>query len=120
VSSKLFPVSGNNFDLAARVESVNLYVCWTTHDAPLPGYRHHCSTAYEALREAGHDPEVKHALSFGGLPGAIQTPARKKVKEHTGRYWVPALETDDGKWIGGTQEIVAWAAANPAATGATA
>jgi hypothetical protein len=59
-------------------------------------------------------PEVKHALSYGALPGALQTPARKAVKEHTGRYWVPALETVDGVWIGGSKRIVAWAKANPA------
>jgi hypothetical protein len=93
---------------------MRLYVCWTTKDAPLPPGRHVCNAAYEALREAGHDPEVSHTLSFGGLPGAIQTPGRKKVKEHTGSYWVPALETDDGEWIGGSKKIVAWAKANPA------
>jgi hypothetical protein len=79
-----------------------------------------CNTAYEALLDAGHEPEVKYALSFGGLPGAIQTPARKLVNEKTGSYWVPALETDDGEWVGGSEAIVAWAAANPATAQATA
>ena len=93
---------------------MRLYVCWTTRDTPLPPGRHACSAAYDALRDAGHDPEVTHALSFGALPGAIQTPARRKVKENTGSYWVPALETDDGKWIGGTKAIIDWADEHPA------
>jgi hypothetical protein len=88
---------------------VNLYVCWTTKDPPLPPHRHPCTDAYEALREAGHEPEVRYALSYGGLPGVIQTPARRRVKENTGEYWVPALETDEGEWIGGSRAIVAWA-----------
>jgi hypothetical protein len=94
---------------------VNLYVCWTTRDLPLPPGKHVCATAYEALREAGHEPDVKHALSYGGLPDAVQTPRRKRVKENTGSSWVPALETDDGKWVSGSQAIVAWAEAHPAA-----
>jgi hypothetical protein len=92
---------------------MKLYVCWTTKETPLPPGRHVCAAAYDALRDAGHDPEVKHALSFGALPGAIQTPARKKVKEHTGSYWVPALETEDGEWIGGSKAIIEWAEAHP-------
>ena len=51
---------------------------------------------------------------MGACRRAVQTPARKKVKEHTGSYWVPALETDDGEWIGGSREIVAWAERHPA------
>jgi hypothetical protein len=97
---------------------MKLYVCWTTKDLPLPPGRHVCSAAYDALREAGHEPEVGYARSYGALPGAVQTPARKLVKEKTGSYWVPALETDDGEWIGGSKRIIAWAAENPAAPGA--
>lgn len=93
---------------------MKLYVCWTTRDLPLPPGKHVCTVAYDALRDAGYDPDVSHALSYGGLPGAIQTPARKRVKEHTGKYWVPALETDDGEWIGGSKAIAAWAEQHPA------
>jgi hypothetical protein len=94
---------------------MDLYVCWTTKDMPLPPRRHFCNTAYEALRDAGYTPDVKHAHSYGGIPGPLQTPTRKKVKENTGAYWVPAVETDDGEWIGGSEQIVAWAEAHPAA-----
>jgi hypothetical protein len=93
---------------------VNLYVCWTTRELHLRPGGHPCTNAHKALKEAGHDPEVKYAHSLGGIPGALQTPTRKKVKEHTGEYWVPALETDDGEWIGGAKEIVAWAEQHPA------
>ncbi|HEY5977598.1 MAG TPA: hypothetical protein VIT85_07050 [Solirubrobacterales bacterium] len=93
---------------------MKLYVCWTTKDMPLPPRRHVCNIAYEALLEAGHEPEVTHALSYGGLPDALQTPARKRVKEKTGSTWVPALETDGGEWVSGSEAIAAWAAANPA------
>jgi hypothetical protein len=93
---------------------MDLYVCWTTRDLPLPPRTHPCTVAYDALREAGYDPKVKYAHSLAQIPGFLQTPTRKKVKEHTGEYWVPALETDDGEWVGGSQEIVAWAEQHPA------
>jgi hypothetical protein len=48
------------------------------------------------------------------MPAALQTRNRKLVEEKTGNYWVPALETDDGTWIGDSQEIVAWAETHPA------
>src|SRR4051794_26163774 len=95
---------------------MDLYVCWTTKDLPVPPGKHVCATAYEALRDAGYDPVVKHAHSYGRIPGSLQTPTRKKVKEHTGSYWVPAVETDDGEWIGGSKRIVAWAEAHPASS----
>ena len=94
---------------------MKLYVCWTTKDLPLPPRRHVCNIAHEALLEAGYEPEVTHALSYGGVPDAVQTPARKRVKAKTGSSWVPALETDDGEWVSGSQEIVDWAATHPAA-----
>jgi hypothetical protein len=81
---------------------MKLYVCWTNRELHLRPGGHPCANADKALREAGHDPEVIHAHSLGPIPGALQTQTRKKVKEHTGEYWVPALETDDGEWIGGS------------------
>jgi hypothetical protein len=93
---------------------VKLYVCWTNRELHLRPGGHPCANAYKALSEAGHDPEVVHAHSLGAVPGALQTPTRKKVKEHTGEYWVPALETDEGEWIGGSKAIVAWAGQHPA------
>jgi hypothetical protein len=92
---------------------MKLYVCYTTAQLPRPG-GHPCANAHKALRAAGHDPEVVHALGLGGLPRFLQTGARKEVREHTGKYWVPALETDEGEWIGGSQNIVKWAEDHPA------
>ena len=92
---------------------MKLYVCWTKRELHLRPGGHPCANAYKALQEAGHEPRVKYAHSLGGLPGAVQTPTRKLVKEKTGEHWVPALETDDGEWIGGSKEIVAWAGAAP-------
>jgi hypothetical protein len=93
---------------------MKLYVCYTSRERhlPRPG-GHPCANAYKALRIAGHDPQVERSYSFGGMPAALQTRNRKLVEEKTGNYWVPALETDDGTWIGGSQEIVAWAETHP-------
>jgi hypothetical protein len=93
---------------------MKLYVCYTRREMHIPFTGgHSCAKAYEALRTAGHDPEVVHALSFGGLPGAVQSPARKRVHEHTGSYWVPALETDSGEWVSGSQQIMDWSERHP-------
>jgi hypothetical protein len=93
---------------------MKLYVCWTTKEPHLRPGGHPCANAYKALRAAGHDPDVTHSLSVGFIPDALQTPARKLVKEKTGTSWVPALETDEGEWISGSEEIAAWAERNPA------
>ena len=93
---------------------MKLYVCYTTRELHIRRGGHPCANAYKALRAAGHDPEVVHALSLGAMPRPLQTGTRKKVHEHTGKYWVPALETDDGEWVGGSQNIVQWAEEHPA------
>jgi hypothetical protein len=90
---------------------VKLYVCWTTRGHP---GGHACTRAYEALRAAGHDPEVVKARAWGILPEFMQTGARKRVKAGTGSYFVPALERDDMGWVSGSEEIIAWAERNPA------
>lgn len=94
---------------------MKLYVCYTTVDHPhIPGIgKHACSRAYRELRTAGYDPEVIRAYGFGGLPDALQPPRRKLVKEKTGSPWVPALETDEGEWISGSQAIADWAEKHP-------
>ena len=95
---------------------MKLYVCYGTwRPAPRPG-GHPCGKAHEALREAGHDPEVVKAKGLGLLPDAFNNSAgRKRAEELTGKRWVPVLELDDGSAIGGSREIAAWAKANPAA-----
>ena len=66
-----------------------------------------------ALRDAGWDPEVKKVYGLGPLPSVLN-PGRAKVRELTGRQWVPVLVTDDGQVIEDSSSIVAWAKANPA------
>lgn len=97
--------------------AVKLYVCWGTFQ--VPGMREHpCRLAYEALREAGHDPEVVKAYGYGPLPDI--TRGRREVKRLSGRSWVPLLVTGDGEVIGESQAIIAWAQAHPAPVAAPA
>jgi|GEM_PF-294254 len=99
---------------------MKLYVCYGTFRfAPRPG-GHPCGNAYHALREAGHHPEVIRSYGYGLLPDVFnQTAGRKEVKRLTGNTWVPALLTDDGAVVQGSQKIIDWARANPA-SGSTA
>jgi Glutathione S-transferase, N-terminal domain len=96
---------------------MKLYVCWGTWTAaPRPG-GHPCGVAYEALREAGHEPEVVKAYGLGMLPDAVnRTAGRRRAKELTGSSVVPVLELDDGTAIADSKAIVAWARANTAAS----
>jgi hypothetical protein len=96
---------------------MKLYVCYGTwKPAPRPG-GHPCGTAYDALTDAGYDPEVKRVYGLGALPGFLNDmyPGRREVKRLTGNHWVPALVRDDGPVIQGSHEIAEWARANPAA-----
>lgn len=95
---------------------MKLYVCYGLFPSPRPG-GHPCKNAAQALREAGHDPEIVRSYGLGLLPEKPfnQTAGRKRAKELTGSTVVPVLELDDGSAIGGSDEIVAWASANPAA-----
>jgi hypothetical protein len=95
---------------------MRIYVCWDTRTVhPLLG-EHPCGIAYEAVREAGWDPEVVKAYGWVKLPQALNmTPGRKQVRELTGGDEVPVLVLDDGEVVAGSAEIVAWAKANPAA-----
>ena len=87
---------------------MKLYVCWGTFQVPLVR-EHPCRIAYEALVRAEQEPEVIKTHGWGAMPKALQSSGRKLVEEKTGSAWVPALETDDGEWISGSQNIVAWA-----------
>lgn len=95
---------------------MKLYVCYGLFPSPRPG-GHPCKNAAQALREAGHDPEIVRSYGLGLLPEKPfnQTAGRRRAKELTGSTVVPVLELDDGSAIGGSDEIVAWASANPAA-----
>jgi glutathione S-transferase-like protein len=101
---------------------MKLYVCYGTFKfAPRPG-GHPCGNAFHALKDAGHDPEVVLSYGWGVLPDVFnRTKGREEVKRLTGNHWVPALVTDDGSVVQGSDKIVAWAREHPAgATAATA
>lgn len=76
---------------------------------------HPCGIAYKALRDAGHDPEVKRAYGWNKLPGIFnQTSGRRAARELTGSIDVPVLALENGETVSGTEQIVSWAEANPA------
>jgi hypothetical protein len=96
---------------------MKLYVCYGTFQTPRPG-GHPCGNAHDALKEAGHSPEVVRSYGFGGLPDFLNfTPGRREVKKLTGKTWVPVLVTDDDEIVQGSREIVSWAKANPGKRG---
>ena len=97
---------------------MKLYVCWGTWTAGKPLHAHPCGEAHEALADGGHRPEVIRSYGLGLMPGAINdlTRGRREAKELTGNYWVPVLVLDDGTVIQGSEQIIAWAQANPATT----
>jgi hypothetical protein len=98
---------------------MKLYVCYGLFPSPRPG-GHPCRNAYNALKDAGYEPEVKKSYGLGLLPDVPfnQTTGRRAVKRLTGKSWVPALVLDDGNVIQGSHEIIDWAKANPATAAA--
>jgi Glutathione S-transferase, N-terminal domain len=92
---------------------VKLYVCWGTFPAPWRPGGHPCRNAYEALRQAGWEPEVKKVYGLGPLPD-LMNPTRSEVRELTGQNWVPVLVTDDGATIVDSKRIAEWAQSHPA------
>ncbi len=92
---------------------MKLYVCYGTFPTPRPG-GHPCRNAYRALRDAGYDPEVINSYGLGVLPAFLNnTAGRNEVQRLTGNRWVPTLVLDDESVVDGSDDIVAWAKANP-------
>jgi hypothetical protein len=97
---------------------MKLYVCWGTFSTPRPG-GHPCANAYNALKDAGHQPEVIKSYGLSILPGPFNaTEGRREAKRLTGKYTVPELVTDDGEVVADSKNIVAWAKDHPAVTAA--
>ncbi len=86
---------------------MHLYVCYGTF--PLPG-GHPCARAQAALAAAGHRPKVVRTFGCAGTDRFW--PGRRNVRRLTGNFEVPTLVLSDGTIIDGSQNIVAWAAAN--------
>jgi glutathione S-transferase len=95
---------------------MKLYVCWGTFPAPWRPGGHPCRNAYNALREAGWEPEVVRSYGLTVLPDNPfnQTEGRKEAKRLTGKSTVPVLVTDDGEVIADSRKIAEWASDNPA------
>ena len=98
---------------------MKLYICWGTFQTPRPG-GHPCANAYNALKDAGHEPEVEKVHGLGVGPKIFQhkTDGRKEVEELSGSPTVPILVLDDGEVLGDSKAIVAWAEEHPAAVAA--
>ena len=88
---------------------MKLYVCWTSKG----GKPHACGRAHDALRDAGHEFDVKHTFGSKMLPLVLNPPQRREVKRLSGDHSVPILVLDDGTVIDGSQRIVEWANATP-------
>ena len=98
---------------------MKLYVCWGTFPVPWPRsgetWRprgHPCKKAHDALKDAGHAPDVVKVYGLAPLPDL--TPGRKEVKRLTGESFVPVLVLDDGQVIKDSRNIVDWARSNAA------
>lgn len=90
--------------------AMELFVCWGLFRTPRPG--HPCRNAYDALKEAGHEPEIVRSRGWGLLPAWLnRTSGRRRVRALTGQDWVPVLVAD-GDVVSGSKAIVAWAAAH--------
>ncbi len=87
---------------------MKLYVCYGTFG---PADRHPCARAYGALTAAGYAPEVVRAYGCAGTDRLFR--GRRMVKRLTGNYKVPTLILDDGTVVDESNNIVAWAKANP-------
>src|SRR5436189_1708842 len=96
---------------APTMREMKLFVCYGTFSPQ----RHPCGKAYEALADAGYAPEV--VKTYGCYRTDPLFAGRRRVKHLTGNYKVPTLVLDDGAVIDESQNIVAWAKANPAQRG---
>jgi hypothetical protein len=92
---------------------MKLYVCWGTFQTFGPG--HPCRNALDALRAAGHEPEVIRSYGWGLLPAALnRSEGRRLAQDATGTSWIPLLVTDNSEIVAGSAKIRAWAAEHPA------
>jgi hypothetical protein len=96
---------------------MKLYICWGTFQTIRPG-GHPCANAYNALRDAGYDPEIQKVRGLGIGPRFlnVMTDGRREIEKLTGQREVPVLITDDGEVIQDSARIKEWAEAHPAPT----
>jgi hypothetical protein len=84
----------------------NIPVPWPRRGGSWNPAAHPCKKARDALKAAGHSPEVIKVYGFGRLPDI--TRGRKEVKRLTGESLVPVLVLDDGQIVKESNNIVAW------------
>ena len=89
---------------------MELYVCWGMFSPPAG---HSCRRAYEALKEAGYEPEIIKSFGSAVLPPAGDRPERRRDATDSDKIAIPALVTDDGEVVSESRNIVAWAERNP-------
>ena len=87
---------------------------WPRRSASWRPGAHPCKRAHDALKQAGHSPNVVKVYGFAALPDF--TSGRREVKRMTGESFVPVLVLDHGEVIRDSKNIVAWARDNPAKT----
>ena len=95
---------------------MKLYICWGTFSSPRPG-GHPCANALDALKDAGHDPELIKSYGLGPLPEFLnRRRGRREVRKLTGQNWVLVLVTDNGEVVvQDSKKIIAWAKDHPVA-----
>jgi hypothetical protein len=85
---------------------VVLYVCRSGSS-----FMHPCCDAGEALKDAGHDFEIRQVE--GGIAKPWTWPSRAKdraeIKRLSGQRGVPILVLDNGEVITGGSKIIEWA-----------
>ncbi len=88
-----------------------LYTCGNKDAcSSLPaGGGHPCGRAARALRQAGHEFEIRPMAGRRFRRGSIQR-ERQVIFDLTGQGLVPVLVLDDGEVIAGSGTIVDWAA----------
>ena len=77
---------------------------------------HPCGRAANALKKAGHAPEVVKVGGYKLLPWTRRGDVRDEIERLSGQSDVPILVLDDGEVISGTATIIRWAKDHPAAT----
>ena len=87
---------------------MKLFICWGTFQTF--GQGHPCRNALDALRAAGHDPEIVRSYGWGLLPAALnRSEGRRLARQTTGKSWLPLLVTDTGEVVNGSDGIKKWA-----------